>query len=76
MELTWSAVGILIGSIVCFCMFAHPMLPRVMLLPQYSQVIIISPNFGLIGAAQLGHFSEVAPVGAKTGPALAGPGPD
>ena len=38
-----------------------------MLLPQYSHVIIISPNFGAIGAAQLGHFREVAVEGAITG---------
>jgi hypothetical protein len=30
-------------------------------------VIIISPNFGEIGAPQLGHFSAVAPAGAMTG---------
>ena len=38
-----------------------------MLLPQYSHVIVISPNFGAIGAAQLGHFREVAAEGAVTG---------
>ena len=38
-----------------------------MLLPQYSHVIIISPNLGAIGAAQLGHFREVAVEGAMTG---------
>jgi len=27
----------------------------------------ISPNFGEIGAPQLGHFKDVAPDGAKTG---------
>ncbi len=48
-------------------MLDHPPLPSVMLLPQYSHVIIISPNFGAIGAAQLGHFREVAVDGAMTG---------
>jgi hypothetical protein len=47
-------------------MFAQPEFPRVMLLPQYSQVIIISPNFGAIGAPQLGHFSDAALEGAIT----------
>ena len=47
-------------------MFAHPELPSVMLLPQYSQVIIISPNLGAIGAPQLGHFSDVEFEGATT----------
>jgi len=45
----------------------HPQLPSVMLLPQYSHVIIITPNFGAIGAPQLGHFREVAVEGALTG---------
>jgi hypothetical protein len=36
-----------------------------MLLPQYSHVIIISPNLGAIGAPQLGHFSDCAFDGAK-----------
>jgi hypothetical protein len=36
-------------------------------LPQYSQVITISPNLGEIGAPQLGHFSDVAPEAATTG---------
>jgi hypothetical protein len=30
-------------------------------------VIIISPNFGAIGAPQLGHFNDVALEGAITG---------
>jgi hypothetical protein len=30
-------------------------------------VIIISPNFGVIGAPQLGHFRAVAPAAAMTG---------
>jgi hypothetical protein len=34
----------------------------------------ISPNFGEIGAPQLGHFMEVAPDGAKTGRLDAGAG--
>ena len=53
-------------------MFDHPPLPSVILLPQYSQVIIISPNLGAIGAAQLGHFREVAVDGAMTGVDVAG----
>jgi hypothetical protein len=53
------------GSIVCFWTFAHPAFPRVMLVPQYSHVIIISPNLGAIGAPQLGHFSDCAFEGAK-----------
>jgi hypothetical protein len=28
----------------------------------------ISPNFGEMGAPQLGHFSDAAPMGAMTGP--------
>jgi len=47
-------------------MLFHPSLPRDTLLPQYSQVISISPNFGLIGAPQLGHFRFFAPEGAIT----------
>jgi hypothetical protein len=39
-------------------------LPNVTPLPQYSQVITISPNFGAMGAPQLGHFIEVTPDGA------------
>src|SRR5580700_3201580 len=54
------------GSMVCFWMSFHPWLPRVMLVPQYSHVMTISPNFGDIGAPQLGHFSAVAPAGAMT----------
>jgi hypothetical protein len=30
--------------------------------------MIISPNFGFMGAPQLGHFSAVAPEGARIGP--------
>ena len=52
------------GSMVCFWMSFQPWLPRVTLVPQYSQVMTISPNFGDIGAPQLGHFSAVAPAGA------------
>ena len=37
-------------------------------LPQYSQVITISPNLGAIGAPQLGHFKDATPEGARTGP--------
>jgi hypothetical protein len=40
-------------------------------LPQYSQVITISLNFGAKGAPQLGHFNEVTPEGATTGEAEA-----
>jgi hypothetical protein len=50
---------------VCFWIFAQPAVPSVMLLPQYSHVIIISPNLGAIGAPQLGHFSDCAFDGAK-----------
>jgi len=35
--------------------------------PQYSQVTTISPNLGLIGAPQLGHFKDVTPEGARIG---------
>lgn len=35
-------------------------------LPQYSQVMTISPNLGEIGAPQLGHFSDVTPEVATT----------
>jgi hypothetical protein len=31
----------------------------------------ISPNFGVIGAPQLGHFNDVTPDGATTGEAEA-----
>jgi hypothetical protein len=40
-------------------------------LPQYWQVITISPNLGAIGAPQLGHFKDATPEGARTGPAEA-----
>src|SRR5689334_13376561 len=66
-EVISSVLGIFSGSIVCFSIFAQPEFPRVILLPQYSQVIIISPNFGAIGAPQLGHFNDVALEGAITG---------
>jgi hypothetical protein len=52
---------------VDFWMPVHPSVPRVTPLPQYSHVMTISPNLGEIGAPQLGHFREVAPVGAMTG---------
>jgi hypothetical protein len=47
-------------------MFVQPALPSVTLLPQYSHVMIISPNFGEIGAPQLGHFNDATPEGAIT----------
>jgi hypothetical protein len=37
--------------------------------PQYAQVITISPNFGAIGAPQLGHFKDCTPEGAMMGSA-------
>jgi hypothetical protein len=40
-------------------------------LPQYSQVIIISPNLGEMGAPQCGHLNAVAPKGAMMGAAEA-----
>jgi len=39
----------------------------VIALPQYSQLITISPNLGEIGAPQLGHFKDATPDGATTG---------
>ena len=45
-------------------MLLHPSVPRVTALPQYWQVMIISPNFGAMGAPQFGHFMEVTPEGA------------
>jgi hypothetical protein len=39
-----------------------------MAVPQYAQVITISPNLGVIGAPQLGHFNDATPEGATTGP--------
>src|SRR6267143_1338290 len=60
-----SVLWIVKGSVVCFWIFAHPAVPRVMLVPQYSHVIIISPNFGAIGAPQLGHFNDSAFEGAR-----------
>ena len=56
---------------VCFCMLVQPWVPRVTALPQYSQVITISPNLGAIGAPQLGHFNDATPEGATTGEAEA-----
>jgi hypothetical protein len=67
--ITWSLV-LFSGSMVCFWISFQPWLPSVMLVPQYSQVMTISPNFGDIGAPQLGHFSAVAPAGAMTGALL------
>jgi hypothetical protein len=49
-------------------MLVQPWSLRVTPLPQYWHVITISPNLGAIGAPQLGHFSDVAPDGATTGP--------
>jgi len=48
-------------------MLLHPRVPRVTALPQYSQVMTISPNLGAIGAPQLGHFKDATPEGARTG---------
>ena len=48
-------------------MLVQPWVPRVTALPQYSQVITISPNLGAMGAPQLGHFKEATPEGATTG---------
>lgn len=50
---------------VCFWTLFHPSAPKTTLDAQYSQVITISPNRGLIGAPQLGHFKLVTPTGAK-----------
>jgi len=47
-------------------MLFQPSLAKETLAPQYSQLINISPNFGLSGAPQLGHFIEVALAGATT----------
>jgi hypothetical protein len=44
-------------------------MPKVTAAPQYSHEIIISPNLGLIGAPQLGHFRDATPEGATTGAA-------
>lgn len=49
-------------------MLVQPLSPNVTPLPQYAQVITISPNFGAIGAPQLGHFKDDTPEGATTGP--------
>ena len=51
-------------------MLVQPWLPKVTPLPQYSQVITISPNLGAIGAPQLGHFKDATPEGAITGAEL------
>jgi hypothetical protein len=50
---------------VCFWTLFHPSAPRTTLDAQYSQVITISPNCGVIGAPQLGHFKLVKPNGAN-----------
>ncbi|HUK27442.1 MAG TPA: hypothetical protein VLV31_03380 [Candidatus Acidoferrales bacterium] len=55
------------GSIVCFETLLHPSLPNATPNPQYSHVITISPNFGEIGAPQLGHLIDVALDGATIG---------
>jgi hypothetical protein len=52
-------------------MLVQPWVPRVIAVPQYSQVITISPNLGEIGAPQVGHFNDVTPEGAITGEAEA-----
>src|SRR5574340_1775073 len=52
----WSWSDIVIGSIVCFAIFFHPLFSRLTLLPQYSHVTTISPKLGKIGALQFGHF--------------------
>jgi hypothetical protein len=49
-------------------MLVQPSFPNVTPLPQYSQVITISPNLGAIGAPQLGHLSDATPEGAMIGP--------
>ncbi|HVP26655.1 MAG TPA: hypothetical protein VMT26_03210 [Candidatus Bathyarchaeia archaeon] len=46
---------------------AQPSFPRVIPVPQYSQVITISPNLGEIGAPQCGQFRDVTPKGARIG---------
>lgn len=48
-------------------MLVQPCVPNVIAVPQYSQVITISPNFGEIGAPQLGHFNDATPDGATIG---------
>jgi len=48
-------------------MLVQPCVPKVTVLPQYSQVITISPNLGARGAPQLGHFKEATPEGATIG---------
>jgi hypothetical protein len=53
---------------VCFRMPVQPSFPRVIPVPQYSQVMTISPNFGEIGAPQCGQFRDVTPKGARIGP--------
>jgi hypothetical protein len=54
----------LISNIVCFWTLLHPSFTSVMVEPQYKQVTTISPNFGLMGALQLGHLSAVTLDGA------------
>jgi hypothetical protein len=48
-------------------MLVHPSFPSVMAVPQYSQVMTISPNFGVMGAPQLGQLRDVTPLAARTG---------
>src|SRR5579875_916009 len=48
-------------------MLRHPSVFKVMLAPQYSQVMIISPRAGLSGAPQLGHFRTWASAAATKG---------
>jgi hypothetical protein len=54
----------LINNIVCFWTLLHPSFTNVMVEPQYKQVTTISPNFGVMGALQLGHLSAVTSAGA------------
>jgi hypothetical protein len=48
-------------------MLFQPSFPNITAVPQYSQLITISPNFGVIGAPQWGHLSALASKGAMTG---------
>jgi hypothetical protein len=48
-------------------MLFQPSFPNITAVPQYSQLIIISPNFGIIGAPQWGHLSDLASKEAITG---------
>jgi hypothetical protein len=54
----------LINNIVCFWTLLQPSFTNVIVDPQYKQVTTISPNFGAMGALQLGHLSAVASEGA------------